>query len=147
MPEFDTLVPVKPLEVEVDFGGPDALLALTFDANKVTPKALDEMRRRLIEDDDMLAVARMFAGIILSWNLTAAGQPVPVSVDTLSRFPIGHVGLIMEVIGRQPSDAEGNASPEHSSTQPLDSSAPVETPLNGASTSASPLSSASPLPT
>jgi hypothetical protein len=135
MPEFDAVVPRKIIETSVNFG-PDAELAFSFDANKVTPLWFNSQQRRL-EEQDVLTVSRALAEIIESWNLTVAGQPTTPDVETLSRFPVNHLMLMMEAIAEIPTRAEGEVSSARSPEPSQTSSLPQPTPLNGQATSGS----------
>jgi len=121
MPELRAVVPPKPLEVSVDFG-PDAVIVLSFDANKVTPRWFSEMRNRLVNEDDVLSVAKALSEVIVTWNLTADSQPVEPSVETLAQFPISHLTQLMDAISEVPTRAEGEVSSGLSSGSQLEQS-------------------------
>jgi hypothetical protein len=140
MPELDRVLAPKILSTSVDFDG--ETLEFSFDAKKVTPRWFGE-QQRLLEEQDVNAIAKAMAEILTGWNLTIAEVPAEISVDTLALFPISHLMAMMEATVSLPSRAEGEDSREPSPGPSTDSTASPPTPQNGAATSVSPAPSES----
>jgi hypothetical protein len=144
VPDLDALLAPKLITATVIFdpNKEETELQFEFDVNKVTPLWFDQQTRGL-EAGEIMTVADSLAEVIVNWNLTIAGEAVPIEGKTLARFPMGHLNLIMTAIAEQPTRAEGEDSSVQQGTQPSGSSAPAPTRLNGAATSESQRSSAS----
>jgi len=148
VPDLDA-VPQKLLDASVPFG-PDDELVFRFDANVITPAWFDAQTRGL-EAGEILTVSNSLAQVIVDWNLTVGGEPVPVDGKTLARFPMSHLNALMSAITEQPTRAEGEVSSEPSSPRQPEARSDSTPPspenrpalLNGEATSASQKSSES----
>jgi hypothetical protein len=144
MPALERVLAPKILTTSVDFDA--ERLEFSFDANKVTPRWFGE-QQRLLEEQDVNAIAKAMAEILVDWNLTIAEAPAEISVDVLALFPIPHLMAMMEATVSLPSRAEGEASSEPSPGPSTDSTVTPPPPPNGAAISGSPAPSESLLPT
>jgi hypothetical protein len=140
VPELDRVLAPKILPASVDFDA--ETLDFSFDANKVTPRWFGE-QQRLLEAQDVNAIAKAMAEILTGWNLTIAGVPASISVDTLALFPISHLMAMMEATVALPSRAEGEVSSEPSPGPSTGSTVTAPAPQNGAAISGSPVPSES----
>jgi hypothetical protein len=131
MPELDRVLAPKILSTSVDFDA--ETLEFSFDANKVTPRWFGE-QQRLLEAQDVNAIAKAMAEILTGWNLTIAEVPAEISVDTLALFPISHLMAMMDATVSMPSSAEGEASSGPSPEASTASTVSPPTPLNGEAT-------------
>jgi hypothetical protein len=92
-------------------------------------------------------LAKAMVEIVTDWNLTVAGTPAELSVDTLSRFPISYLQAMMQATVELPSRAEGEVSSVPSPGPSTDSTGTPPQPQNGAATSGLPAPSESLSPT
>jgi hypothetical protein len=147
MPALSHLTRAKPTTATIDLGEGDAV-TLTFDANKVTPRWMDEAMQR-VQDQDMLSLCKALGEVLSAWDVVDdAGAPVEIgpALSALS-FPV--VNSLFECVCRSaaPTSEEGNGSATISSTPQSDSSSTPASPQNGPSPSTLPAPSASPLQT
>lgn len=122
----------KPVEVVIDLGDGDAV-TVQFDRNMVTPAWVEAGR-----EDAFLS--RALSEVILSWDVVnddgSAYEPTSEHLAVLS-FDAQARLLERIVEAAVPSRAEGNASSAPTSTPPMDSAPPQQTPQNGMVTSPS----------
>lgn len=135
----------------VDFGD-GVTVAFMFDVNKITDAWMDDWTRHE-EETNAPQLNQMLAELIERWDILEdeGGPSVPVSADEVGKlFSLpDKIRLMKEFIGL-PSDAEGNASKNTSSSPSSDSSLTQVSPPNGQSPSQTPepvASPSSPLPT
>jgi hypothetical protein len=147
MPEIRSLTRQVPVETLIELGSEDTI-RLTFDRNAITPYLLSQMSQRL-EGGDVMAVATMLEKVILAWDVTEDGNPFPPTAQNIGRLSVSALGSLSQRIGEAavPSDAEGNASSDTSSTQEQASTQQQASLQNGPESSQSPAPSASPSPT
>lgn len=127
-------------------------VAFTFDANKMTDGWMEDWTKHE-EDTNIRQLNAMLADLILSWDILEEenGPVVPITPEEIGKlFTLSDkFNLLKEFVGL-PSDAEGNASKNTSSSASSDSSLTQVSPPNGQSPSPTPTpvaSPSSPLPT
>lgn len=129
----------------VDFGD-GVVIAFTFDANKMTDAWMEQWTRHEQEESAPQLNASL-ADLIEAWDIleTEDGPPVPVTADEIGNlFSLRDKLRLMHEFAGLPSDAEGNASGNTSSSPTTGSSSTPEIHPNGQSTSPTPAPSASP---
>lgn len=143
MPEISSVKRQKPTAAGIDLGDSESL-NMVFDAERVTPRWMAETMAQL-EQQDMLAVPKALAAVLLSWDLTDDGQPYPPTVANLSDFSFPVIQSLYEAIctAAAPSSAEGNGSPASSDGPSSDSGSMLARSPNGSDISISPPSSES----
>jgi hypothetical protein len=135
VPEIRSLTRQVPTEAVIELGTDS--VRVTFDRNGITPYLLNEMSQRL-NDGDVLAVARMLAQVIMSWDVTEEGQPFPPTPENIGKLSVSALASLSRRIGDEavPTSEEGNASSSSSASAP---STPIEaSPQNGPTLSPSP---------
>jgi hypothetical protein len=147
MASLSHLTRAKPTTATIDLGDGDTV-SLTFDANRVTPRWMDEAMQR-VTDQDMLSLCKALSEVLSAWDVVDDnGSPVPIepALKDLS-FPV--VNSLFEAVCKSaaPSSEEGNGSATTSSTPPNVSSSMPASPQNGPSPSTLPAPSASQLST
>jgi hypothetical protein len=145
VPSIQHLTRPKPVSVAIDLGDGDAL-NVSFDSNKITPAWVNQTQQ-----EDVMAVARALAEVILEWDVVAdeQGTPYPPSVENLAALSYpAETKIAMKLIeASSPASAEGNFSSEPRSTQSSDSTVPPGTSPNGPATEPLRTVSESPSPT
>jgi hypothetical protein len=143
MPEIRSLTRQVPVEAVIDLGGDS--VRVTFDRNGITPYLLSQMQKQL-ESGDVLAVASMLEQVIMAWDVTDEGEPFPPIANNIAKLSVSALASLSRRIGDEavPSDAEGNASSDTSSTQVPSSMPPQVSLQNGPEPSPSPTPSAAP---
>jgi hypothetical protein len=147
VPSLSHLTRAKPTTATIDLGEGDTV-TLTFDANKVTPRWMDEAMQR-VQDQDMLSLCKALTEVLSAWDVVDdAGAPVAIelALKELS-FPV--VNSLFETVCKSaaPASEEGNGSATISSTEPNVSSSTQGSLQNGPSPSMLPEPSASQLQT
>jgi hypothetical protein len=135
----------KLVDHTVDYGD-GVTITFRFDANKMTDGWMADWAKHE-EDTNAPQLNAMLADLIESWDILEAddGPPVPVTAEEIGNlFSLpDKIGLMKEFIGL-PSDAEGNASRNISSSPSSDSTSTPASRQNGPQPSATPEPSASP---
>ena len=133
MPDLRSVKKARPTEARIELG--DDALTLQFDAEKVTPRWMNETMTAL-DATDMLAVPRALAEVLLGWDLTDEGNPYPPSAANIADLSFPAVQALFEAVcvAAAPGEAEGNASPP---SAPVPSSASAQTSENYPNGSAS----------
>lgn len=125
--------------------GDGASVTFTFDANKLTDAWMDEWQQAERDPDTSLLNLQL-ADLIERWDIleTDDGPPVPVTAEEIGKlFSLrDKLELIREFVGL-PSDAEGNASRNTSSTPSTASTSTPEPRRNGQPPSETPAPSES----
>lgn len=144
MAELRHLTRPKPTDTTIDLGDGDTV-TITFDRNKITPHWMAEAERRDTERDTQ-SLPKALAEVMLEWDVTDEGAAFPPTAENIAVFsyPVQAELLRCILVAAVPSRAEGNASPEPSSTPPSDSSPQEATLPNGDATSPLPAPSTSP---
>lgn len=126
----------KAKSLAIDLGEGDTI-NIVFNVNAITPALLE------------LAIKDALPQTIMEWDVTKDGQPFPPTPENVASlsYPIQHALVAEIVAAAKPSDAEGNASGNISSTPSTDSMPEPASLLNGQEPSSSPTVSASPSPT
>jgi hypothetical protein len=135
----------KLIQHTVDFGD-DVTIAFVFDANKMTDDWMDEWGR-LEEQSKVPQMNAMLANLIEKWDLLEdeGGPVVPISAEEIGKlFSLRDKLRLMKEFAGLPTDAEGNASANISSSPSMDSTSEQASPPNGQLTSPTPMPSASP---
>lgn len=148
MPAISKVIVPDVVAARVKYG--DETVSFQFDNSRVT-SAWAARTHQLIAENDVLVAAKAMSEVMVSWDLLEDDEqtPYPLTVETLSGLPTKLMGKMMEALNEAavPGEAEGKASSVPTSTQPLVSTEPPQTSLNGPATSPSPVPSASPSPT
>lgn len=147
MPEIGSITRQKPIELTVKLDEEDSV-NLRFDRNKITPAWIERSQGRE-EEQDVLALPRMLAEVLISWDVSEDGKEFAPTAENLARLPYVVQAQILELIipASMPSRAEGEASSGLSSSPASASTETSVTSPNGPLTSESPVPSASPSPT
>lgn len=142
MPDLRSVKRARPQTAEIDLVGD--MLMLTFDAERVTPRWMNDTMQAL-EVQDMLAVPKALAHVIIEWDLTDDGNPYLPSGENIAELSFPVVQELFEAVCRSaaPSDAEGNAGSPSASEPPSASASESPSSLNGGATETSPRPSAS----
>jgi hypothetical protein len=144
MPSIQRLTRPKPTSVVIDLGDGDAV-NVSFDANKITPAWVNQTQR-----EDVMAVARALADVVLEWDVVADEQGTPYlpTIENIAALSYpAETKIAMKLIeASSPSSAEGNDLGTTSSSLNTNSSSAQENPLNGQQSSTLPVASESPLP-
>jgi hypothetical protein len=144
MPSVSSIKRADVVAATVPFG--DETVTVQFDRAKVTLNWAGRLEQaRMASDSDQIAAC--FAEVIHTWDLVNDdGTPYPPTGPNIATLPSEAVNKIVNSIqeASAPGEAEGNASSVPSSTPPLVSVPPPQTPQNGQPTSPSPAPSASP---
>ena len=143
MPEVRHLTRQKLVEATIDLGDGDSV-TMSFDANKVTPRWMNEAMER-IQEQDMLSLCQALSDVLTGWDVSNEGQSFPPSKENIAVLSFPAVNKLFEEVCRSaaPSDAEGNASSPSSSAPPLASVEESQNSPNGTAIETSQAPSAS----
>lgn len=136
MPDLRSVKRQRPTEARIELG--DDALTLTFDAERVTPRWMNETMLAL-DAQDMLAVPKALAHVLIGWDLTDDGAEYPPTAANIADLSFPAVQSLFEAVcvAAAPSDAEGNASSPSASGPPAASSQTSESSPNGSDGSTS----------
>jgi hypothetical protein len=100
----------------VDFAG-GHVLHLTYAPGQITPIA-QARAKAAAEADDPLVLAQVLAAIVVDWDVTRSGTPVPPTVDAMADFPIEILGRILGAIGEDAQLGKATAATSDAGSRP-----------------------------